>query len=57
MEQQEQQRRHPPDYSPTPYGNVIVRTPLVWFVNDIEPIRDPEIKKFCRKQQNQDNDI
>lgn len=57
MEQQEQQRRHPPDYSPTPYGDVVVRAPLVWFVNDVEPIRDPEIKKFCRKQQNQNETI
>lgn len=50
MEQQEQQRRHPPDYSSTPYGDVVVRTPLVWFVDDVKPIRYPEIKKFCRKQ-------
>ena len=55
MKQQEQQRRHPPDDPPTPYGDVVVRTPLVWFVNDVKPIRDPEIKKFCCKQQNQDN--
>ena len=52
MKQQVQQRRHPPDDPPTPYGNVIVRTPLVRFVYDVKPVRDPEIKKFCRKQQN-----
>jgi len=57
MEQQEQQRRHPPDDPPTPYGDVVVRAPLVWFVNDVKPIRDPEIKKFCRKQQNQNETI
>jgi len=50
MKQQEQQRRHPPDNPPTPYGDVVVRTPLVWFVDDVEPIRDPEIKKFCYEQ-------
>ena len=53
MKQQEQQRRHPPDDPPTPDGDVVVRAPLVWFVDDVKPIRDPEIKKFCRKQQNQ----
>jgi len=52
MKQQEQQRCHPPDDSPTPNCDVIVRTPLVRFVDDVKPIRDPEIKKFCRKQQN-----
>ncbi len=57
MKQQEQQRRHPPDDPPTPDGDIVVRTPIVWFVNDVKPISDPEIKKFCRKQQNQDNDI
>jgi hypothetical protein len=32
-----------------------VRTPLVRLVDDVKPISDPEIKKFCCKQQNQDN--
>lgn len=52
MKQQEQQRRHPPDDPPTPNGNVIVRAPLVRFVDDVKPVRYSEIKKFCRKQQN-----
>lgn len=54
MKQQEQQCRHPPDEPPTTDGDVVVRTPLVRFVDDVKPIRDPEIKKFCCKQQNQD---
>ena len=57
MEHQEQQRRHPPDDPSTPYGNVVVRTPLIRFIDDVEPIRNPEIKKFCCKQQNQDDQI
>lgn len=57
MKQQEQQRRHPPDNAATSYGDVVVRAPLVRFVDDVEPIRDPEIKKFCCKQQNQDDQI
>jgi hypothetical protein len=57
MKQQEQQRRHPPDDPPTTDGDVVVRAPLVWFVDDVKTIRDPEIKKFCRKQQNRDDEI
>jgi len=52
MKQQEQQRRHPPDNAPTPDGDVVVRAPLVRFVDDVKPIRNPEIKKFCCNQQN-----
>jgi len=47
MKQQEQQRRHPPNDTATPYGDVVVRAPLVRFVDDVEPLRNPEIKKFC----------
>jgi len=57
MKQQVQQRRHPPDDPPTTNSDVVVRTPLVWFVNDVEPVGDTEIKKFCCKQQNQDDEI
>ena len=57
MKQQVQQCHHPPDDAPTPDGDVVVRAPLVRFVDDVEPVCYPEIKKFCSKQQNQDDEI